>query len=248
MARLMRTARSVHRVLSYIVFAQVTIWIVGGLTFAVLPFDSVVKGGAVSAPVEAPAFPAGWMAMIEPHVAELGSLDGLSAHDSSQGLLMELQSGEERRWVRLADGGTAQRPAADGVSAYAMQLYRGEGTVTQARYLEAPEYRYLGLVDELYGRTDVWQVSFDDGYGTRLYFDGPTGRYLTVRNDFWVLYDAMWRLHIMDYSDGENFNNTLLRVFAPLATVFALSGLFLTWSAAQRALQRRRGAVRRAAA
>jgi hypothetical protein len=244
----MRTARSVHRVLSYVVFAQLTIWILGGLTFAVLPFDSLVKGGAVTAPPEAPAFPRDWMTRIEQHTAAMGVLDGVSAHDSSQGLLMELRSGEARRWVRLADGGIAVRPEAGAVGDYAARLYRGEGGVATVRHIAEPEYRYLGLVDELYGRTDVWQVSFDDSQGTRLYFDGPTGRYLTVRNDFWVLYDAMWRLHIMDYSEGENFNNALLRLFTPLALLFALSGLFLTYSAARRALAGRRSARARAAA
>ena len=242
MARLMRTARSVHRVLSYVVFAQLTIWILGGLTFAVLPFDSLVKGGAVTAPPESPAFPRDWMERVGPHAAAMGALDGLSVHDSSQGLLMELRSGEARRWVRLADGRVVGRPEADALAAYAAGLYRGEGEIAAVRHLAEPEYRYLGLVDELYGRTDVWQVSFDDSQGTRLYFDGPTGRYLTVRNDYWVFYDAMWRLHIMDYSEGENFNNGLLRLFTPLALVFALSGLFLTYAAARRALSGRRSA------
>ncbi len=57
MSQTIRTARKIHRWVSYIVFAQVTLWILGGLTFAVLPFDSVVKGGAVMEPVENPAFP-----------------------------------------------------------------------------------------------------------------------------------------------------------------------------------------------
>ena len=247
MAGLMRTARTVHRVLSYVVFAQLVVWILGGLTFAVLPFDSLVKGGAVIAPPEAPPFPPDWMTRVAPHTAALGELDGLSVHDSSQGLLMELRSGEAQRWVRLDNGEIALRPAADAIAAYAAGLYRGGGKVEAVRHLEAPEYRDLGLVDELYGRTDVWQVSFDDSQGTRLYFDGPTGRYLTVRNDFWVFYDAMWRLHIMDYGEGENFNNALLRLFTPLALLFALSGLVLTYSAARRALTRRRSARTRAA-
>lgn len=241
MTTIIRTARTVHRVLSYVLFAQLTIWIVGGLTFAVLPFDSVVKGGAVTAPATAPVFPDDWMHRIAPYANELESLDGLSAHDSSQGLLMELRAGNEQRWIRLADGNVARPPGPEQVSSYAARLYRGDGDIIGARHLTAPEYRYFGLVDELYGRTDVWQVSFDDTFSTRLYFDASTGRYLTVRNDFWVLYDALWRLHIMDYGEGENFNNVLLRIFAPLAMLFALSGLFLTYAAARRSVVRRRG-------
>ena len=61
-----------------------------------------------------------------------------------------------------------------------------------------------------------------------------------MRNDAWVFYDAMWRLHIMDYSDGDDFNNTLLRVLTPLALLFVLSGILLTWTAAKRAVRNRR--------
>ncbi len=234
MSQTIRTARKIHRWVSYIVFAQVTLWILGGLTFAVLPFDSVVKGGAVMEPVENPAFPEGWLATLAPHVSKLDKINGVNAHNSSQGLLVELLEGDESHWIRLGDGLPATAPSAGEIESYAQTLYRGEGAVSDTRHIAEPEYRYLGLVDELYGRTDVWRVSFDDAYDTRLYFDAPTGRYLTIRNDFWVFYDAMWRLHIMDYGSGEDFNNVWLRIFTPLAMIFALSGLVLTWNAARR--------------
>ena len=239
MSQTLKIARKMHRWVSFLVFAQVTLWILGGLTFAVLPFDSIVKGGSVMEPPQNPAFPEGWLQTLAPHVSNLHAVTGVAAHDSSQGLLVELRDGEEQHWIRLSDGRKAVLPAMDEIARYAEKLYRGEGAVAATRHIAKPEYRYFGLVDELYGRTDVWQVSFDDAYDTRLYFDAPTGRYLTVRNDFWVFYDAMWRLHIMDYGGGENFNNVWLRIFTPLAMLFALSGLVLTWNAARRGLSSR---------
>jgi len=239
MSRTVRTARKIHRWVSYVVFAQLLLWIAGGLTFAVLPFDAVVKGGAVMAPQANPAFPEGWLEVLGSHAEQLESVHGVSAHNSSQGLLIELMGDEQARFIRLDDGKPAEPPSTEQVSSYAAELYRGDGVLASTRYIAEPEYRYLGLVDELYGRVDVWQVNFDDAYDTRLYFDAPTGRYVTVRNDFWVFYDAMWRLHIMDYGEGENFNNLLLRIFTPLALLFALSGLVLTYNAARRGLARR---------
>ncbi len=230
-----RVARKVHRFVSYLVFIQVSLWIAGGLTFAALPFESIVKGGAVAAPPARPAFPPRWTALVPEHEAELGTLHGIAAHDSSQGLLLELQGETATRWVRMEDGALAERPGAQEIGAYARSLYLGEGDYLGARHLPDTEYRVLGLVDEMYGRTDVWQAAFDDVIGTRLYFDGDTGRFLTVRNDFWVFYDAMWRLHIMDYRGGEDFNNRLLLGFALLAAVFALSGMILTFTALRRA-------------
>ena len=34
-----RIARKIHRIVSYLVFLQVTLWILGGLAFSALPFD-----------------------------------------------------------------------------------------------------------------------------------------------------------------------------------------------------------------
>ncbi len=236
---MIRIARKIHRVLSYIIFLQVAFWVLGGVIFAVLPLDSVVKGGSVVIPPAAQPFPEGWLERITPLLDEGGEVTGLKAASSSQGPLLEITEGTQSRWVRLSDGRPAESPDIASISSYAVSLYTGDGTLSSTRLLAVPERRYLGLVDELYGRENVWQVSFDDRLSTRLYFDGDTGRYLTVRNEAWVLYDAMWRLHIMDYQNGEDFNNPLLLVAAILALLFTVSGLVLTWNSASGALARR---------
>lgn len=233
-------ARKIHRWVSYLVFIQVSLWILGGLTFALVPFDSIVKGGSVMAEPVNPVLPAGWAEKIQARQLEFGPVVGLSSSNSSQGLLIRLQGEKESRWIRMADGEQAVRPDAESVASYAKQLYIGDGAVDSTRYLSEPEYRYFGFVDELYGRTNVWQTSFSDALGSRLYFEGDTGRFLTVRNNFWVFYDAMWRLHIMDYRGGEDFNNKLLLFFAVFAFAFAVSGFILTTTAIGRAVRRAR--------
>ncbi len=233
-------ARKIHRWVSYLVFIQVTLWIVGGVTFAVVPFDSIVKSGSVMAPPGSPVFPENWAAQVQAQQKEFGPVVAMTSSNSSQGLLLQLQGEKESRWIRLADGQLATRPEAESVGLYAKQLYVGDGELVSTRFLAESEYRYFGFVDELYGRVNVWQASFSDSLGSRLYFDGDTGRYLTVRNNFWVFYDAMWRLHIMDYRGGEDFNNKLLLFFALFSFVFAISGLILTYTAIQRAVRKAR--------
>jgi len=233
-------ARKIHRWVSYIVFIQVTLWILGGVTFAVVPFNSIVKGGSVMAEPIPVVFPEKWVEQIQAQQQALGPLVAMSSSNSSQGLLIKLQGEEESRWIRMADGEQVVRPVAESVGIYAEQLYVGDGELLATRFLAEPEYRYFGFVDELYGRVNVWQASFSDSLGSRLYFDGDTGRYLTVRNNFWVFYDAMWRLHIMDYRGGEDFNNKLLLFFALFSLAFAISGFILTYTAIQRAVRRAR--------
>lgn len=233
-----KTARKIHRWVSYLVFAQLVLWIAGGLTFALLPFDSIVKGGSVMVPPSPQELPKGWLSLLD--AQHLEGVTGVSSSQSSQGMLLQLRSSEQNRWLRMNDGKAALPPSRASIRSYAQQLYKGKGDIVSVRFIDKPEYRYFGLVDELYGKVDVWQASFSDSLGSRLYFEGDTGRYLTVRNHFWVFYDAMWRLHIMDYSAGEDFNNKLLIFFVVFSFVFALSGLVLTLSSIRRVLTKAR--------
>ena len=94
--------------------------------------------------------------------------------------------------------------------------------------------RRLAIVDETGGRGDVWRVSFDDGFATRIYLSGKTGEFITSRNEAWVWYDFFWRLHIMDYTGGENFNGTLLRAASVTAFGLVLAGAVLAMLAVRR--------------
>ena len=97
----------------------------------------------------------------------------------------------------------------------------------------------LLLVQETGGRGKLWRVGFDDSQQTRLYFDAASGEFVTARTEAWVWYDLAWRLHIMDYGGGEDFNNPLLRAAAPLALLLVLAGTVLTVQAAWRARRKR---------
>ncbi len=239
MTRIAYYARKVHRLFAYLLFLQMIAWILGGATFALLPFEGLVKGGSVVSPPQREPLPPGWLQALAPYSREGDTPRAIETAASSQGALAKVVNAEGETWVRLADGRPARRPDPEQIAAYADALYQGQGDLVDVRFLEQPEARYLGLVDELYGRRGVWLASFSDWQDTRLYFDGATGRYLTVRNDFWVFYDAMWRLHIMDYGGGENFNNLLLRITVILAAGFLVSGLVLAVFNARRALRRR---------
>jgi hypothetical protein len=92
----------------------------------------------------------------------------------------------------------------------------------------------LGIVAETGGRGDLWRVQFGDSLGTRIYLKGSTGEFVAVRNEAWVWYDFFWRLHIMDYAGGEDFNGTLLRVASLLAIGLVLAGAVLALLALRR--------------
>lgn len=242
MSKLTVIARKVHRWLACLVFAQLALWVLGGLIFATIPFNSVIKGGDSVRPPTPPSIAPAQLRNVANYLDTDETLVWRGSHPSSIGPVAEIQGPTRTHWLQLETGRLAMSASKETVTEFAKSLYTGQGKHAYTQHLTSVEPRFLGLVDELYGRSDVWQVAFDDTVGTRLYFDSAAGVYLTVRNDFWVLYDAMWRLHIMDYSTGEDFNNPLLRVFAPIAFLFVLSGIVLTWTSARRWLLRRHSA------
>ena len=50
---------------------------------------------------------------------------------------------------------------------------------------------------------------------------------LTRRSELWRFFDLMWRLHVMDWDDGEDFNHPLIIVTAAASTILVLSGFVL---------------------
>lgn len=222
-----------HRWLSWLVGLQVLVWSLSGLLFAWLPFQSWVKGQQVAAP-PALALPPQWRDALQGlPVAPPVQLQALM---TPHGAVLKL--GPDH-WLRL-DGRPWRAPDAAQVQAFARGLYRGAGRLQDVQRLAEPP-RQLGIVAELGERRGaVWRVRFDDALQTRLYFHAASGEYLGVRTRAWVWYDFFWRLHIMDYEGGEDFNGALLRGAALGLFGLCVAGLGLSALALGRSARRMR--------
>lgn len=73
----------------------------------------------------------------------------------------------------------------------------------------------------------LWVVTFSDFAATTLYIEQQSGRIIRRRHHYWYLFDWLWRMHIMDYDDGENVTNPLLRVLSLAGLMAAFSGVTL---------------------
>ena len=77
------------------------------------------------------------------------------------------------------------------------------------------------------GRLPAWQVILDHPKHVHLYIDAVNGEILARRNRKWRIFDFFWMLHIMDYSEREDFHHPLLTAAGVLAALTALSGVML---------------------
>lgn len=75
----------------------------------------------------------------------------------------------------------------------------------------------------------VWQVTFEHYSSPTFYISQQSGNIVTIRHNFWRVFDWMWRFHIMDYDDGKNVANWFLLLVALLGSLAAVFGAVLTY-------------------
>ena len=231
------TTFRIHRWLGWLIGLQVLVWVTGGVVFSLVPFNPWVKGGNTVKP-PAIVLPVGWAERVAPALqaaAQLGEVAAVAAVATPQGPALRLSYRAGPKPVIVPADGTAWTPPNEAVlRRFGAGLYQGQAAVTALeRVAHVP--RRLGIVAETGGRGDLWRLRFDDALATRIYLDGRTGEFVTSRNEAWVWYDFFWRLHIMDYEAGEDFNGTLLRVASVAAWMLVIAGAVLATLAARRA-------------
>ena len=230
------TSFRIHRWLGWLVGVQVLIWVTGGVVFSVLPFQSLVKGGdTIKAPTV--VLPEDWVERTAPALqaaARIAPASAVAAVATPHGPALRLSfTGGHEPVIVPADGSAWKEPDEAALRRFAAAMYQGSANInTVERMASVP--RRLGIVAETGGRGDLWRLQFDDALATRVYLNGRTGEFVTSRNDAWVWYDFFWRLHIMDYADGEDYNGWLLRAAAVLAWGLVIAGVVLAVLAARR--------------
>ncbi|MBL8348351.1 MAG: PepSY domain-containing protein [Rubrivivax sp.] len=223
-----------HRWLAWLVALQVLAWLAGGFVFTWLPFKPWVKAeDSVSRPVQ--PLPADWAGAVARHLAAQPTpqpVQAVASVATATGPALRLRHARGESWV-AATGGPLAPPDEAAVARFARGLYKGTGALAEVRLLAEVPARLL-IVREAGARRDVWRATFDDGLGTRLYIDSRSGELVAVRNDAWVLYDFFWRLHLMDYGEGEDFSHPLVKAASAAGLVLVLTGVVLAMLALRR--------------
>ena len=99
----------------------------------------------------------------------------------------------------------------------------------------SPEYR---------GPLPAWRVAFPDPDRTSVFVVIATGQIAAVRTANWRLFDFFWGLHIMDWTERDNFNTWWLLAFAIAGLVLGLAGtilLVIRWPIKRGLFRRRSG-------
>lgn len=220
---MLRWSTQIHKWLALVVGLQVLGWVLGGLVMTAIPIervrsehhvakfrpDPLPMGGLIDHAAAAAA------ANIEPVEASLKS--------TLRGPMWVLKDADGKTHLIDARSGRHPEPLpATEARLLAGVQYQGSGRPAAARWFaEAPE--------ETGKSGPLWRIDFDDAEKTSFYVSPDTGEVVSRRSDVWRLYDVFWRIHILDFKDGDDFNHPLLIAAAALTLPVVVTGLILLW-------------------
>ena len=214
--------RRTHKWVSLIVGVQALLWMISGVYMTTISLD-IIHGDHLAHVAHEPL---GRTSERLP-VAELMSrYPGLQSFKLKKLLgqeVFEIRQGDKPALVNARSGELMSPLKRETIVAIAKDIYQGEAEVSDASWItQAPQ--------EVAKRpVPMWAVRFDERADTTLYFSPQTGELLARRHTLWRVFDFLWMLHIMDYGQRTDVNNTLLRVASGTGLVFALSGAWLVF-------------------
>lgn len=233
MSGVVRLSTQIHKWVSLVVGLQVIFWVVGGLVMVSIPIERVRSEHHIRQ-VVTPPLPLDVMPLAEV-VARTGAAPTRAELRSTlRGPVWILNSGAGTPvTVSALTGGPLPAMGEAEARAAAVAAYAGEGRPVVVRYLATPP-------QEAGRDTPVWRVDFDDAERTAFYVSPVTAEVEARRSAVWRLFDFMWRLHILDLQNGEDFNHPLLIGVTGLTLALLVTGLILLFVRLRRDFIRRR--------
>jgi hypothetical protein len=217
--RLHIAARKTHKWLGLLVGLQVVIWSLSGVYMTVVHIDTI-HGDHLVRP--APERSVAAAALVDPvALAAAHRADGVRLSWLRDRPLFVTTGSAGEQAFDARSGRTLAAPSEAVIRELARSYYTGSEPIASARLI-------TDIPGEIRGREPpLWRVEFDHWNKPTFYLSPVTGELLSRRHELWRIFDVVWMLHIMDYDERENVNNTLLRVFTWGAVLMALSGAWM---------------------
>ncbi|HYG28112.1 MAG TPA: PepSY domain-containing protein [Caulobacteraceae bacterium] len=213
---MLRLSTRLHKWIALIVGVQVLFWTLGGLIMTVIPIETVRSEHRLAERRAEPLPPSA--------LPVLAGRDAVEAtlKSAPRAVVWVLKDADGKATVLSADGKPLPPLAEPEARRLAAHAYKGEGKPVSARHFaQAPQET---------GRDGpLWRVDFDDAERTSFYLDPQTGEVVSRRSAVWRVYDFLWRLHILDFKTGEDFNHPLIIGVSVLAVAMTLTGFVLLW-------------------
>jgi len=223
MNRFTHFLRRTHNLLGLIVGAQVVLWVVSGLFFAIKPIEEVrgehLRSGAHEMLAAVPDDLAPVAGILD---AAGEPVTALKLKPWLGGAVWEadMQSGKALFDART---GAALSPLTEeDARRVALEGWGGNGGLVSLT-LADPAPREAGWGE---GRA-MWRAEFAGADTATLWIDPQVGDVAAVRTEWWRAFDLFWGLHIMDWQGRETIASWWMKLFSFAALVLSLAGVWL---------------------
>ncbi len=222
--------RKTHRYLGLFIGIQFLLWTLGGLFFSWTNIDRIHGDHLVNRKVSPAHFPDRLFPL-----DKILDENRIPHHFIQSVALMPLHSGWYYQLIRKDTPIVRYFDAQNGMmlppmdKKEALQLtamhYRYDYPPDKVKYItEENKDEHL---DYRGGALPAWGIHYSAPEDVWLYYSARHHRLEKVRTGRWRLFDFLWMLHIMDFDERDNINNSLLRVFSILGLLTILSGFAL---------------------
>ena len=220
--RLARRIAQVHKWLGLIVFAQLVIWTGTGLFFAAIHLSDIRADYLVHPP--------GHAAPVDMSRVKISSTDALKAVAEDRPFDVTLKTlVDQPIYVVRAEIGTFLVSAETGQQVVVDEALARK--IATATWTEPTPIRAVDHLDaapqESNVKGEVWAARFEGEGNKTLYISAIDGKTSNPRTDLWRTYDFLYGLHLMDYTEHENFNTPWMVAAAVLALTTILFGVAL---------------------
>jgi hypothetical protein len=214
---------SIHKWVGLIVGLQILAWTVSGLYMTWFPIAEVRSERTIREVKPRDLRTATDLISAESAVlAARAPVSRLELVDIAGRWMWRLDSAGKPHMLIDAESGKVLSPLDEATArAIALADHAGKGKIAAAKLItKDPPIEYRRALP-------VWQIAFDGADGMKLYVEPLTGKVAARRSDLWRTYDFLWSLHIMDYSEREDFNHWPIIIMALLALMLTITGIGL---------------------
>ena len=227
--------RKTHRYLGLFIGIQLLFWSVGGLYFSWTNIDKIHGDHLVNLPKN--------KIIIQKDLLSPNQALNSSQIDQSQIKSIVLESIDGITFYRIqrqdnsfilvnARTGSVKNPMSkEEATVLAQSIFIPNNTVKNVAYITTENikdhWQYRG------GDLPAWAVTFDHPSNSVIYLSAEKRTFEKIRNNQWRIFDYLWMLHIMDFEEREDINNSILRIFSILSLLTVFSGFILFYQSSR---------------
>ncbi len=209
-----RTIRAIHKYFSLIVSIQLLLWTVSGIFFAFNKIELIRGEGYMLAKDK--------ISFLKNPEFEVQSSDVVTVMKRLDKTVFIVKDGEDAKYLDFR-GQEIEKLSYE----QSREIVKTMTSLTPTNVYEINQKvagsEYRGRELPLYRIT-----SYDkNNEEINVYLNPYSGKIEAIRTLSWRIWDFLWGLHIIDWSERDNINNIFLQIFSLLALVSSITGIIL---------------------